>query len=154
MDFACKSFDELTLRELHDLLKLRFDVFILEQRSLYPDIDGLDPASQHLLGVEDGRIVACARWWEAEEDADGAVRLGRIVVGPGHRGGGSGARLVREALERIGDRPVRIHGQEHLARFYESFGFRTEAGPFDEDGIPHLVMLRPAPGGKTPTARP
>src|SRR5215207_2445424 len=103
MDFLSKSFDELTLRELHDLLKLRFDVFILEQRSLYPDIDGLDPESVHLLGVEDGRIEACAR---------------------------------------IGDRPVRLHGQEHLARFYESFGFATEAGPFDEDGIPHLVMLR------------
>lgn len=149
MDFLCKSFDELTLRELHGLLKLRFDVFILEQRSLYPDIDGLDPESQHLLGMEDGRIEACARWWEE----DGVMRLGRIVVSPRRRGGGTGARLMREALARIGDRAVRLHGQEHLARFYESFGFQTEAGPFDEDGIPHLVMLRPAPGG-APTARP
>lgn len=150
MDFLCKSFDELTLRELHDLLKLRFDVFILEQRSLYPDIDGLDPESQHLLGVEDGRIEACARW----RNEDGVVRLGRIVVSPRCRGGGTGSRLMREALARIGDWPVRLHGQEHLARFYEAFGFQTESGPFDEDGIPHLVMLRPAPSGGMPTARP
>ena len=140
MDFVCKTFDELTVRELHDLLKLRFDVFILEQRSLYPDIDGLDPESIHLLGIEDGRIEACARWWTE----DGVVRLGRIVTSTRVRGGGTGRRLVAEALARIGDRPVRIHGQEHLARFYEAFGFQTEAGPFDEDGIPHLVMLRPA----------
>lgn len=139
MDFVCKRFDELTVRELHDLLKLRFDVFILEQRSLYPDIDGLDPESIHLLGFEDGKIEACARWHEE----DGAVRLGRIVVSARKRRGGAGSRLVAEALARIGDRPVRIHGQEHLARFYGSFGFETEAGPFDEDGIPHLVMLRP-----------
>ena len=139
MDFVCKTFDELTLRELHDLLKLRFDVFILEQRSLYPDIDGLDPESLHLLGSEDGKIEACARWHEE----DGVVRLGRIVVSPRMRGG-TGSRLMREALARIGDRPIRIHGQEHLAGFYGSFGFQTEAGPFDEDGIPHLVMLRPA----------
>ena len=139
MDFVCKTFDELTLRELHDLLKLRFDVFILEQRSLYPDIDGLDPESVHLLGIEDGRIEACARWWVEDE----VVRLGRIVTSERVRGGGTGRKLVAESLARIGDRPVRIHGQEHLARFYESFGFQTEAGPFDEDGIPHLVMLRP-----------
>lgn len=151
MDFVSKSFDELTLRELHDLLKLRFDVFILEQRSLYPDIDGLDPESRHLLGLEDGRIEACARWYEEE---DGVVRLGRIVVSPRCRGGGTGSRLLREVLTRIGGRPVRLHVQEHLARFYESFGFQTEAGPFDEDGIPHLVMLRPGPADKAPTARP
>lgn len=143
MDFFCKTFDELTVRELHDLLKLRFDVFILEQRSLYPDIDGLDPESIHLLGIEDGRIEACARWWKEEGMEDGVVRLGRIVTSERVRGGGTGRKLVAEALARIGDRPVRIHGQEHLARFYESFGFQTEAGPFDEDGIPHLVMLRP-----------
>jgi ElaA protein len=143
MDFICKTFDELTVRELHDLLKLRFDVFILEQRSLYPDIDGLDPESVHLLGIEDGRIEACARWWKEDGIEDGVIRLGRIVTSARVRGGGTGRRLVAEALARIGDGPVRIHGQEHLARFYEAFGFQTEAGPFDEDGIPHLVMLRP-----------
>lgn len=143
MDFVCKTFDELTVRELHDLLKLRFDVFILEQRSLYPDIDGLDPESVHLLGIEDGRIEACARWWKEDGSEEGVIRLGRIVTSERVRGGGVGRRLVAEALARIGDGPVRIHGQEHLARFYEGFGFETEAGPFDEDGIPHLVMLRP-----------
>lgn len=140
MRFRCLPFVELTTGELHDLLRLRCDVFVVEQRCVYPEIDGRDPRAIHLLGLEGGRLTAYARWLPEGE----AVRLGRIVVAPESRGGGRGEELVVRALEEIGPRPVVIHAQAPLEKWYARLGFRTVSEPFDEDGIPHVVMRREA----------
>jgi ElaA protein len=147
MRFRVKRFEELTVDELYDLLRLRAEIFVVEQECAYQDLDGLDRASTHLLGTKQGRLEAYARWHPEGEQ----VRLGRIVTGPRVRGRGHGRRLVIEALRRIAaehpGRPVLIHAQAHLEGFYQDLGFETRGEPFDEDGIPHVSMMRTTSAG-------
>lgn len=142
-----KGFPELTVAELYDLLALRAEVFVVEQACAYLDPDGRDPEATHLLGSLDGRLVACARWYLEGE----RVHLGRIATAGSIRGRGHGRRLVAEALRRIGEdhpgRAVLIHAQAHLQDFYEDLGFVAVGEPFEEDGIPHLAMVREGAGG-------
>ena len=136
--FACRTFAELTVPELYDALALRAAVFVVEQDCPYLDPDGIDRWSWHLLGYQDDRLVACARWFEE----GGHVRLGRMVIAPDQRGQGLGQRALREALQRIGARTVIAHAQDHLRGFYGAAGFVAEGEVFQEDGIPHVVMRR------------
>ena len=146
MTYVCRPFSELTVYQLHDLLRLRCDVFVVEQACVYPDIDGQDPHSRHLLGYAGGRLELCCRWYEESQGEDGgSVVLGRIVTSSRCRGQGLGAQLMREALERIGPRRVMLSAQAHLEDFYHRFGFNARGEPYDDAGIPHVDMVRPAP---------
>ena len=137
-----KSFDELTLRELHDLLRLRSAVFIVEQNCAYPDIDGLDPAAKHVFIKTGGGIAAYARICP---EADGVYRIGRVVSKT--RGIGLGMRVLRAAVSEsraLGAKEIRIEAQTHAVGFYEKAGFSVTGEAFLEDGIPHIEMrLRP-----------
>ncbi len=150
MRFETRSFHELTLDELYELLRLRSEVFVVEQECVYQDLDGLDREATHLLGLEEGRIEACARWYPEGDP----VRLGRIVTSPRVRGRGHGRRLVTEALRQIAaehpGRAVLIHAQARLEDFYRELGFETRNEPFDEDGIPHVVMVSVSEPGAGP----
>ncbi len=141
MEWVAKPFGELALEELYGVLRLRAEVFVVEQACTYQDLDGLDRAAVHLAGVEEGALVAYARWYEEGDH----VRLGRIVTSPRVRGRGLGRRLVTEALQRIADehpgRPVLIHAQAYLEGFYRGLGFERRGEPFEEDGIPHVAMI-------------
>jgi ElaA protein len=145
--FTAKAFDELSVHELYDLLQLRIQVFAVEQNCVYQDLDGIDLRAQHLMGRAGGEIVACARWFEHPR----GLALGRIVTKLSHRRTGLGRALMRAALERIGERTIVMHAQSYLEAFYRSFGFEVEGEPFSEDGIPHLLMYRPA-GGHPPSS--
>ena len=138
--FVEKTFDELTVRELHDLLRLRIDVFVVEQACPYPELDGRDPAASHLLVFDEGEgereLVAYARWYPKAD----RVVLGRIVVAADHRERGLGRQLVDEALSRIGDRTVEIWAQSRLEAYYRRMGFRTVGLPFDDWGVLHVEM--------------
>ncbi|CAO3400084.1 GNAT family N-acetyltransferase [Azospirillum palustre] len=145
------AFDALTLRDLHDMLALRSRVFVVEQASPYPDIDGRDPGALHLIAVnEAGTIVGCARCLGPDEDGpdranpDAPVSFGRLAVDPSQRSTGLGRALVAESLtvlaERWPDRDVVIGAQQHLERFYGSFGFVRDTDPYDDFGIPHIDM--------------
>ncbi|MCK0110695.1 GNAT family N-acetyltransferase [Ornithinimicrobium sp. F0845] len=138
-------FEDLTARELHDLLRLRVDVFVVEQECAYPEIDGRDTeqGTQHLWIEVGGALAAYVRVLEG----DGHAIIGRVATHPEHRGHGHAAELVEVALDRIGDRPTRIGAQAHLERWYGQFGFVRSGPDYVEDGIPHLPMVRDAPGG-------
>jgi len=142
MEWIAKRFDALEREELYDLLRLRAEVFVVEQACAYQDLDGGDQQATHLLGLEEGELAAYARWCHR----GGQVRLSRIVTSPRVRGRGHGRRLVTEALRRIADEhpkvPVLIHAQAHLEGFYRSLGFRRRGDTFQEDGIPHVAMVR------------
>ena len=145
-----KSFPELTLDELYALLALRQEVFVVEQRSIYQDVDGLDGGSLHLLGHEDAEggpyLAAYLRILPPDLKFPGASSLGRVVTSPKARGRGLGREIVERGLAQLDARypeaPVRISAQHYLQRFYEDFGFHAEGDVYDEDGIPHIDMLR------------
>lgn len=130
---------------LFALLRLRVDVFVVEQACAYPELDAVDaePGTEHLWVEVDGEPVATLRTYV---DADGRHHLGRVATAAAHRGRGYAAALVQEALRRAGSRPVHIGAQTYLERWYERFGFRRSGADYVEDGIPHLPMVRGTEG--------
>ncbi len=135
------EFDGIDARTLYEILRLRAEVFVVEQVCPYLDVDGRDLLATHLFGRRDDRVVAYARWFEEEPNI---WSLGRIVTHPDARGEGLGSRLMSEAVKHLENRCVVMHAQAHLASFYARFGFRREGEPFLEDGIPHVFMRREA----------
>jgi ElaA protein len=135
------SFADLDTRTFHDLLKLRIDVFVVEQACPYPELDGrdLEPGTRHLWLTRGGDPVAYLR---ILADPDGAARIGRVVVAPEARGGGHAGRLMAEALEVVGNRPCVLEAQSHLVAFYARHGFAVSGRDYVEDGIPHTPMRR------------
>lgn len=131
---------------LYTLLRLRAEVFVVEQQCLYLDLDGHDPAAWHLLGWHGDRLAACARVFPAGHKAPEHA-IGRVVTAPFARGSGLGRPLMREAIRRaeaeFGPGPSRVEAQAHLAGYYGSLGYRQVGGIYDEDGIPHITMIRP-----------
>jgi ElaA protein len=147
-----RPFHELSTAELYAALQLRQLVFVVEQRCPYLDADGADDQAWHLLGwaaAPDGTraLHAYARVFPPGIKYDEAS-IGRVVSHPDARRTGLGRRLVAEALRRVDalapGAAVRIGAQRYLERFYEEFGFRRAGEDYDEDGIPHVEMLRPA----------
>lgn len=141
------SFRDLDTTTLYAILKLRSDVFVVEQESLYADLDGRDtePGTRHLWIERDGEIRAYLRIL----DDHGVERIGRVVTAPAARGAGLAARLVAQALTIIGNRPSVLDAQAHLKNFYAKFGYEQTGPEFIEDGIPHIPMLR-ATGAQQP----
>lgn len=134
-----RDLDPLTL---YALLRLRTDVFVVEQECPYPELDGRDaePGTEHLWVEVDGEPVATLRVLAGEEGS--AYRIGRVATHRAHRGRGYAAALVDEALRRVGPAPVELDAQAYLEQWYARFGFRRTGPDFLEDGIPHLPMRR------------
>jgi ElaA protein len=135
---------ELSLDDLYAILVLRSRVFVVEQNCPYLDPDGLDRASHHLWSG-DAAILAYLRVVPPGAKYD-EPSLGRVVTAPEARRAGLGRPLVREGLRRVealyGPVPVRIGAQKYLERFYGELGFVRASDDYDEDGIPHMEMVR------------
>ncbi|WP_430511700.1 GNAT family N-acetyltransferase [Pannonibacter phragmitetus] len=148
--WSCRwfCFDELPLAVLYEVLRLRVDVFVVEQNCPYPEIDGRDPEALHyLLTDAEGRLAAYLRAF-APSAEEPFVRLGRIVVAPHARGLRLGDHLMTAGLAWAASEhrhvPVELSAQAHLQRFYGSHGFEPAGEIYLEDGIPHVDMRRPA----------
>ncbi|RKN49130.1 GNAT family N-acetyltransferase [Micromonospora endolithica] len=135
------AFAELDTRTFHDLLRLRIDVFVVEQACPYPELDGRDvePGTRHLWLAGDAGPLAYLR---ILADPGGVARIGRVVVAPAARGGGHAGRLMTAALAEVGDRPCALEAQSHLVDFYARHGFTVTGPDYVEDGIPHTPMRR------------
>ena len=150
-EWQWSGFADLTVTALYEMLALRQQVFVLEQTCLYPDIDGLDPDAHHLLGWQTvggkRELVATLRCLAPGAKYD-EMSLGRVVTSPSTRGTGLGRELVAQGIacaEQLHPgHAIRIGAQAHLEAFYAGFGFCTVSAPYDEDGILHIDMLRPA----------
>lgn len=144
MSWELKRFDDLTNKELYDALRLRVDIFVVEQTCPYPEIDGKDQESLHLMYKENGKIVAYARILPPGLSFDEAS-IGRIIVAESHRGTGLGHELLDQAIKASlakYNQPIKIGAQAYLEKYYEAAGFKTVSDVYLEDDIPHIDMLR------------
>lgn len=135
---------ELDTATLYRLLKLRVDVFVVEQECAYPELDGRDllPTTRHLWIEDDSEVVATLRLLEEHEDGVANYRLGRVCTAVPARGRGYSARLLRAALTETGSATVRLNAQSYLVDMYATFGFAPDGEEFLDDGIPHIPMRR------------
>ncbi|MGF9564077.1 GNAT family N-acetyltransferase [Neorhizobium sp. JUb45] len=139
-----RRLEEFSAVDLYAMLKMRVDVFVVEQECAYPELDGNDPDCLHLRLFEGKDLLACARVWRPSPDV--LPRIGRVAVSPNHRGKRLGDALMREAIiecEKIyPGEAIEISAQTHLQKFYGSFGFERTSEEYVEDGIPHVNMVR------------
>lgn len=144
--FEWYRWDELTVPQLYQLLQFRQAIFVVEQGSPYPDLDGRDARAQHLLVRAGDELVGCLRLIEP----DPLIHIGRIAVKAERRGHGLARAMMLTALQRAGEvyphRDVALSAQAYLAPFYGSFGFATVSAPYDDFGVPHIDMVGPARG--------
>jgi ElaA protein len=139
------AFADLDGATLYTLLRLRCDVFVVEQACAYPELDGRDtePAARHLWLTDDDGADPVA-YLRVLADPDGSARIGRVCVARKARGAGAAGRLMAAALALTGGRRCVLDAQSHLTAFYARFGFSPTGPEYLEDGIPHVPMARPA----------
>ncbi|MBW8182936.1 GNAT family N-acetyltransferase [Shewanella nanhaiensis] len=147
MQWSVLTFKQLNLDELYEILKLRVDIFIVEQNCPYPELDNKDrdPQTRHLIGRNNqGDIVAYARILAPGVSYPDSS-IGRVVVAEQARGGGVAHSLMQEAISLATqywpENDIQLGGQEYLKDFYQKLGFNPVSEVYLEDGIPHLDML-------------
>jgi ElaA protein len=147
-----KHFSALSLNQLYDVLKLRVDVFVVEQNCFYPDLDGekglLDrhPQTMHLLGYQAEQLVAYLRILPKGQNYSNNISIGRVVTAPQARGFGLGHELMTKGLalcqQEFPEEPIKISAQQHLKDYYQKHGFIQVSEMYLEDDIPHIAMIR------------
>ena len=145
MEIEVKNFEELNTKELYALLQMRSEIFVVEQDCVYQDIDGKDERALHIMGWEDGILVAYSRCFQAGDYFDEAS-IGRVLVRENYRKLGYGHEITKASIQAIkanykADK-IKISAQVYLVIFYESHGFKSIGDRYLEDGIPHIAMLR------------
>lgn len=145
-DVDVRRADAFSAPDLYRLMKLRIDVFVVEQKCPYSDLDGKDLDALHLRLLHKDDLLAAARIFAPSAD-EREARIGRVVVSPEHRGKRLGDAVMREAIA-LCERSfpgvaIALAAQSHLAGFYASHGFETVSAGYLEDGIPHVDMRRP-----------
>jgi ElaA protein len=141
-----KPFNQLLADELYEILALRSRVFVVEQKCIFLDMDGLDKMAYHLAGFVDEKLVASTRILPEKTAYEGYPSIGRVVTAPEARGKAYGFQLMQESLKHLfelyGNVPVKIGAQLYLKRFYESLGFLQSGEMYLEDGIEHIPMVK------------
>ncbi len=139
-----REFGELSPHALYELLKLRVDVFVVEQQCPYPELDGKDEAASHVRLLDNGALLAATRIIPPV-DAQSMVRICRVVVSPHHRGKRLGEAVMQTSIkicrERFPDSSIIISAQSHLQKFYGAMGFSPVSEEYLEDNIPHIDMV-------------
>jgi ElaA protein len=146
INWITKPFEALTPHELYAIIELRNAVFVVEQSCVFQDADNKDQQSHHFMGWSNGVLAAYVRLLPpglAYEEAS----IGRVATAPAFRAQKAGRQLMTEAIrvcgELFGNVPIRIGAQLYLKKFYESLGFIQQGDLYLEDGIEHIIMLRP-----------
>jgi ElaA protein len=139
-----RRFDEVTAAQLYELLRFRQSIFVVDQASAYPDLDGLDQSAWHLLARSESELIGYLRLAPMTGPPP-IVRIGRVAVSASLRRGGLGRMLMEKALilcrERFPLRAIVLGAQVPLVPFYESFGFATTSEPYDDFGVAHVEMV-------------
>ena len=144
MEWKFKQFNQLSLDELYGILKLRSEVFVVEQNCAYQDLDDKDKFAYHMFLQEDDMTIACLRILP-ENVAYKEMAIGRVVVKKSFRGQGFSKIMILKAIEFItcdlAKNKIRLSGQAYLLDFYTSLGFKKVSKIYLEDGIEHYEFL-------------
>ena len=144
LDFIIKKFEEFDLKYFYEIIKIREEVFIVEQACVYQECDGKDEKAFHLVCRENGQVMAYLRILERGVSFN-EISIGRVLVKKEYRGRGLAKKLIKKAIKFIEnellENEIRISAQEYLTKFYESFGFKTVSDMYLEDEIPHVEMF-------------
>ncbi len=143
--FRVKQFEEIEALELYKILRLRAEVFVVEQDCVYQDIDNKDQKALHVIGYKNDQIVAYTRLFKGGDYFENAS-IGRVVVSQKERQFGYGHDLIKASIEAIEKHfkttEIKISAQTYLKKFYENHGFSQIGEEYLEDGIPHIAMVR------------
>jgi ElaA protein len=138
LEFDIQHFDQLTAREVYDVMHLRDVVFVVGQKiTAVPEVDGLDPECAHARAFDDGRLVGTARIFVDRRP----MSVGRVAVHPDFQGQGIGTRLMEYVQSWLGARPAELHAQAHLEKWYADLGWERVGEQFVEAEIPHVTMV-------------
>ena len=144
--WVTKTFAELTVNELYDILRLRSEVFIVEQKCIFLDVDNNDQKAFHTIGFIDDEVVATTRLFDNDIMYDGYQSIGRVVTATKYRGLSIGKALMQYSIsecERLfGKGPIKIGAQLYLKKFYNEQGFEQSGEVYIEDEIDHIPMVR------------
>ena len=144
ISWSIKSFNELSKNELYDLLKLRSEVFVVEQNCVYQDIDDKDIKGTHFFGQDGSDLIAYLRVMEVGVLYPNHMSIGRVVVKQTHRNKKLGNEILANAIDfcrkKFPKTPIKISAQTHLKSFYNQLGFEFKGEAYLEDGIPHCAM--------------
>ena len=147
ISFSVKTFSELSSTEIYEILRLRSEVFVVEQDCVYQDVDNKDQKAFHVIGYKEDAIIAYARIFDSG-DYFKLPSIGRIVVKKEQRQFKYGYQLVETSIQYIlnnfVEKDILISAQTYLTKFYNSLGFEQQGEGYLEDGIPHIKMLRKA----------
>ena len=143
MEIIIKKFNQLTLLELYEILKLRSIVFVVEQNCIYQDLDDIDKDSYHLFMKEKDEVKVYLRIFEKDKDT---AQIGRVVTDQNYRRKGYATQLMKKAIEVIKNElkksKIYLEGQVYAKKLYENLGFKIISDEFLEDGIPHYKMIK------------
>ena len=145
LKITTKTFQELTTKELYDLLQLRTEVFVVEQDCVYQDLDGKDEKALHVIGKKNNKIVAYTRVFKPG-DYFKEASIGRVVVNKEERQHKYGYDIMEASIKAVNDyfneTIIKLSAQTYLKKFYNNLGFKEIGEEYLEDGIPHIAMIR------------
>lgn len=143
MKIQVKTFEQLSKEELYEILRARTAIFVVEQECAYQEVDNKDQIALHVIGTENGRVIAYSRIFKAGDYTDEAS-IGRVLVDVDRRNEGLGQEIMEVSMKAvkkhfIADTMV-VSAQRYLVKFYKDLGFTVVGEPYLEDGIPHIKM--------------
>ena len=145
INIITKTFQELTTKELYDLLQLRVEIFCVEQNCVYQDLDGKDEKALHVIGKKNNKIVAYTRIFKPGDYFDKAS-IGRVVVSKPERQYKYGYDIMEASKKSIqahfNETIIKLSAQTYLKKFYNNLGFKEVGDEYLEDGIPHILMVK------------
>jgi ElaA protein len=152
LEYSFLPFAQLTPYQVYDILRLRQEVFVIEQNCIFLDPDGKDQQGYHCMGYDaNGHLHAYTRLLPLGLAYEEYPSIGRVITSLAARGGGHGRRLMEFSINSLyevyGKAPIKIGAQSYLKKFYGSLGFEVCGDEYLEDGIPHVPMLKAMEGG-------
>ena len=145
MNIVIKKFSELSSEEIYNILKLRSEVFVVEQNCVYQDIDEKDKKATHLFLEKNNDIIAYTRIFKKGDYYEENPSIGRVVVSKKDRGKNLGKEIMLNSIEfikkELEGRKIELSAQKYLDKFYKDLDFYSEGEDYLEDGIPHQRMF-------------